>query len=170
MGPLYPAKSKKGIYQIRDNFIRFWFQFIYPNRNYLEIGHPDIVMNRLQRNFIDNQVSFVYEQICQETLWRLSAEGKLPGLLEKVGRWWDNTHEIDVVGLSEADELLVLGECKFWTGPVGINVLTALEQKAVFVDWHREKRSTMYILFSIHGFSEDLRTAVSVRKDVILIS
>lgn len=165
-----PAKSKKGLYQIRDNFIRFWFQFIYPNRSYLEMGHPDVVLNRLQRNFIDNQVSFVYEQICQETLWQLSAEGKLPGLLERVGRWWDNTHEIDVVGLSETDHLLVLGECKFWAGPVGINVLTALEQKAAFVDWRKGKRTTLYILFSIHGFSEELRTAAMARKDVLLIS
>ncbi|MFV0636999.1 ATP-binding protein [Mitsuokella sp. WILCCON 0060] len=165
-----PAKSKKGIYQIRDNFIRFWFQFIYPNRSYLEMGHTDIVLNRLKRNFIDNQVSLVYEQICQEKLWSLSAEGTFPGLLERVGRWWDNAHEIDVVGLSEADQLLVLGECKFWAGPVGINVLTALEQKAAFVDWHKETRTTMYILFSIHGFNEDLRAAAAVRKDILLIS
>ena len=134
------------------------------------MGHTDIVLNRLKRNFIDNQVSLVYEQICQEKLWSLSAEGTFPGLLERVRRWWDNAHEIDVVGLSEADQLLVLGECKFWAGPVGINVLTALEQKAAFVDWHKETRTTMYILFSIHGFSEDLRAAAAVRKDILLIS
>ena len=166
----HPAKSKKGIYQIRDNFLRFWFQFIYPNRSYLEMGHTDVVLHRLQRNFIDNQVSFVYEQICQEKLWALSAEGKLPGLLERVGRWWDNAHGIDVVGLSEADQLLILGECKFWAGPVGVNVLTALEQKAAFVDWYKGTRTTMYILFSIHGFTEDLRAVAKARKDVLLIS
>ena len=166
----HPAKSKKGIYQIRDNFLRFWFQFIYPNRSYLEMGHTDVVLHRLQRNFIDNQVSFVYEQICQEKLWALSAEGKLPGLLERVGRWWDNAHEIDVVGLSEADQLLILGECKFWAGPVGMNVLTALEQKAAFVDWYKGTRTTMYILFCIHGFTEDLRAVAKARKDVLLIS
>ncbi len=165
-----PAKSKKGLYQIRDNFLRFWFQFIYPNRSYLEMGHSEVVLRRLKQNFVDNQVSFVYEQICQEMLWKLSAEGKLPGLLERVGRWWDNAHEIDVVGLSEEDHLLVLGECKFWTGPVGINVLTALEQKAAFVDWQKNDRKTLYILFSIHGFSEDLRTVAAARDDVMLLS
>lgn len=163
-----PEKSKKGLYQIRDNFIRFWFRFIYPNRSYLEMGHTDVVMNRLAQNFIDSQVSFVYERICREKLWILSAEGKLPGILERIGRWWDNSHEIDVVGISEADNLLVLGECKFWTSPVGWNILSQLEQKASFVDWRRETRTTVYILFSINGFSEDLMAAAAARKDVIL--
>lgn len=40
----------------------------------------------------------------------------------------------------------------------------------VFVDWHKETRTTMYILFSSHGFSEDLRTEAAVRKDVLLLS
>ena len=164
-----PDKSKKGLYQIRDNFIRFWFQFVYPNRSYIEMGHADVVMNKLEQNFIDSHVSFVYEEICRERLWNLSATGKLPGLLEKVGRWWDSSHEIDVVGLSEEDKLLVLGECKYWAGPIGLNVLAQLEQKAAFVEWHREKRSVIYVLFSIHGFSEDLKSAAAARKDVLLV-
>lgn len=164
-----PDKSKKGLYQIKDNFIRFWFQFVYPNRSYIEMGHSDVVMSRLEKNFIDSQVSFVYEGICREKLWELSATGKLPALLEKVGRWWDNAHEIDVVGLSEADNLLVLGECKYWTGPIGLNILSQLEQKAAFVDWNREKRKIVYILFSINGFSDDLKNLATARDDVILV-
>ena len=164
-----PEKSKKGLYRIKDNFINFWFQFVYPNRSYIEMGHTDFVMARLEKNFIDNHVSFAYEQICQDKLWELSAEGKLPGVLERVGRWWDNTHEIDVAGISEADDLLVLGECKFWAGPVGINILAQLEQKVEFVDWHKDTRQTVYILFSINGFSVDLQAVASARHDVILV-
>lgn len=164
-----PGKSKKGLYQIKDNFIKFWFQFVYPNRSYIEMGHTDVVMNRLEKNFIDSQVSFVYEDICREKLWELSATGKLPGLLEKVGRWWDSSHEIDVVGLSEADNLLVLGECKYRTGPIGLNILSQLEQKAAFVDWHREKRKIIYILFSINGFSDELKNVAATREDLILL-
>lgn len=164
-----PDKSKKGLYQIKDNFIRFWFQFVYPNRSYIEMGHAHVVMNRLEKNFIDNQVSFVYEDICREKLWELSAAGRLPGLLEKVGRWWDSSHEIDVVGISEADDLLVLGECKYWTGPVGLNILAQLEQKAAFVDWHKGKRQIVYLLFSLNGFSDELISVAAAREDVILV-
>lgn len=164
-----PDKSKKGQYQIRDNFLRFWFRFIYPNLSYLEISHSDVVLNLLSKNFVDGHVSYVYEQICQEKLWTLSAKGLLPGLLERVGRWWDNSHEIDVVGLSEKDDLLVVGECKFWKGPVGSNILYQLEQKTTFVEWHKDSRKIIYVIFSVNGFTDALKAVANVREDVMLI-
>jgi hypothetical protein len=164
-----PDKSKKGQYQIRDNFLRFWFKFIYPNRSYIEMSHSDVVMNRLSKNFIDGHVSYVFEQICQEKLWNLSANGKLPGILERIGRWWDNSHEIDVVGLSESDNLLVAGECKFWNGPVGANILSQLEHKTTFIDWHKDSRKNIYIIFSINGFTDELKAVAKDRDDVMLI-
>jgi len=42
-----PAKSKKGLYIIKDNFIRFWFQFVYPYRNYLERDNTDMVLQKM---------------------------------------------------------------------------------------------------------------------------
>ncbi len=163
-----PEKSKKGLYHIRDSFIRFWFRFVYPNRSYIEMGHANVVMNRIEQNFIDNHVSFVYEEICREKLWEMSAMGRLPGNLERIGRWWDNSHEVDVAGISEADNLIVLGECKFWLGPAGLNVLLHLEQKAAFVNWHKDSRQTVYIIFSVNGFSDDLIALAEKRDDVIL--
>ena len=164
-----PDKSKKGQYQIQDNFLRFWFKFIYPNRSYVEMSQSDVVMNRLSKNFIDGHVSYVFEQICQEKLWNLSANGKLPGILERIGRWWDNSHEIDVVGLSESDNLLVAGECKFWNGPVGSNILSQLEHKTTFIDWHKDSRKNIYIIFSINGFTDELKAVAKDRDDVMLI-
>ena len=164
-----PEKSKKGIYQIRDPFLAFWFQFIYPNRSYLETGHPEIVLRRIRQNFIDSRVSFIYEEICREQLWTLSANGQLSCVLDKVGRWWDNAgNEIDAVGIAEEEQVLVLGECKFWQGPVGLNVLQALEQKALRVSWHSETRKTLYVLFSIHGYTAELKQLAMQRQDLIL--
>ena len=34
-----PEKSKKGLYKIKDNYIRFWFAFVYPNRSFIESGN-----------------------------------------------------------------------------------------------------------------------------------
>ena len=76
---------------------------------------------------------------------------------------------MDVAGLSEEDNLLVLGECKFWSGPVGVNILTELEQKAAFVDWHKGKRKTVYIIFSVNGYSEELAAVGKIREDVLYV-
>lgn len=40
-----PEKRKKGLYKIKDNYPRFWFAFVYPNRSFLESGHSRIVMD-----------------------------------------------------------------------------------------------------------------------------
>ena len=163
-----PEKSRRGRYRIKDNFQSFWFKYIYPNRSYIEIGKGDSVIESLFKSFVESHVSEVYKQICQEKLWTLSAKGLLPGLLERVGHWWDNSHEIDVVGLSEKDDLLVVGECKFWKGPVGSNILYQLEQKTAFIDWHKVSRKTIYVIFSINGFNEELKSVADSRDDVLL--
>ncbi|MEO2117857.1 MAG: ATP-binding protein, partial [Methanocaldococcus sp.] len=40
-------KRKRGIYYIKDNFINFWFRFVYPNMGDLEIGNVDEVYNKI---------------------------------------------------------------------------------------------------------------------------
>ena len=49
------------------------------------------------------------------------------------------------------------------------NKLTELEQKSAFVDWNKEKRAVVYVLFGIHGFREDLQAIAKTRNDIILV-
>ena len=34
-----PEWSKKGLYKIKDNYLHFWFAFVYPNMSFIESGH-----------------------------------------------------------------------------------------------------------------------------------
>jgi len=36
-------KSKRGVYHLLDNYFRFWFRFVYPNRSRLERGDATVV-------------------------------------------------------------------------------------------------------------------------------
>ena len=167
-----PEKSKKGLYKIKDNFLRFWFRFVYPSRSYLERGEQEFVLRRIRQNFVDGHAAYVFEDICRELLWEKGAAEQLPFLPEKVGRWWDNANnEIDAVALSESgsENDLLLGECKYWKEPVGANVLAALEQKAALVNWHKEKRRVWFALFSASGFTPELQALAAQRKDVLLL-
>lgn len=165
-----PEKSKKSLYQIRDHFLRFWFRFVFPNRSYIESGNTTLVMRKLQHNFIDGHAAYVYEDICRQEMWKLSAEGQIwPCTFERIGRWWDNqNNEIDIVGTDSEGGNLLLGECKFWQGPAGVNVLGALEEKAKLVDWRAKDRKVWYVLFSIGGFTPELQTLAAQRDDLSL--
>lgn len=165
-----PEKSKKGLYKIKDNFIRFWFRFVFPYRSYLERGDTEYALNKIRKNFVDGHVSYVFEDICREKLWELSADGIWNFSFDRVGRWWDNSNnEIDAVAVDENGRNLLLGECKYWTAPVGANVLRNLEAKADLVEWNKGNRTVWLALFSASGFTDDLKEIAYKRSDVQLI-
>lgn len=154
---------------IADSFPQFWFPFVQPGLSYLESGHGELVLDRLKKSFIDRHVAYVYEDVCRAELWDLSAQGVVPVFLKKVGRWWDaRDGEIDIVGLSEVDNAIVLGECKFKNSPLGVDVLTDLEEKSRRVKWGDPDRAEYFVLFSIAGFSDALREIAEQRPNVLL--
>lgn len=163
-----PEKSKRGLYRIKDNYIKFWFAFVYPNMSFLESGNSEIVMSKIRNGLVSNQIAFVYEDICREKMWQLNAEGVWDFHFSKIGRYWDNKVEIDIAALDPDGKNLILGECKYWIEPVGINILKELEKKSEFVPWEAGRRKTHYVLFSINGFTPELERYVATRPDVKL--
>ena len=163
-----PEKSKKGLYKIKDNYLRFWFAFVYPNMSFIESGHGRIVMDRIRKSLVRNHIAFVYEDICRERMWEINAEGVWPFYFSKLGRYWDSKEEIDIAAIDPDGKNLILGECKYWQEPVGVSVLRELEAKAKTVSWEKEKRKTWFVLFSVNGFTEELRAEAAVRTDLRL--
>ncbi len=163
-----PDKSKKGLYRIKDNFIKFWFAFIYPNLSFLESGNTEIVMKKIEKGFVSGQVSFVYEDVCRQKMWKMNADEVWPFTFSKIGRYWDNNTEIDIAALDPDGKNLILGECKYWKEPVGINIFADLEEKAKKVVWNKNNRKTWYILFSTGGFTPELKELAKSRNDIIL--
>lgn len=163
-----PEKSKKGLYKIKDNYLRFWFAFVYPNMSFIESGHSRIVMDKIKKSLIKNHIAFVYEDVCKERMWDLNAEGAWPFNFTKLGRYWDSKEEIDIAALDPDGKNLILGECKYWAEPVGISVLRSLEAKANSVSWNRDDRKVWYVLFSASGFSENLMKEAEFRADLLL--
>lgn len=163
-----PEKSKRGLYKIKDNYIRFWFAFVYPNLSFIESGNTRIVMDKIKKGLISSHTSFVYEDVCRERMWELNAEDRWSFNFTKIGRWWDGKNEIDIAAIDPEGKNLILGECKYWQEPVGINVLRDLERKAVEVEWNRDHRNTYYVLFSANGFTDELKELAITRDDVLL--
>lgn len=163
-----PEKSKKGLYRIKDNYIRFWFAFVYPNMSFIESGNSSIVMNKIRKGLISGHTAFVYEDVCRERMWDLNAEDCWPFHFSKIGRWWDGKNEIDIAAIDPEEKNLILGECKFWQEPVGINIFRELEQKSGSVDWQKQNRHVWFVLFSSAGFTEELKELAAEREDLLL--
>ena len=165
-----PEKSKKGQYKIKDNFISFWFKFIYPNKALLEIDKNDFVLKKINSNFIDNHVSYVYEDICRQKMWNMVANGVFKVQYSKIGRWWNNSDEIDIVGINDEENSIIFGECKYYTDGKKMNskVLYNLKEKSKLVDWKNDNRNEMFILFSVTGYTDDLKKISKESNNIIL--
>ena len=165
-----PEKSRKGLYFIRDLFIRFWFKFVFPNKGELEIGNLRYVVEKLQRNFIDNHVSFVYEEVCREIFLHLCMSGRISFQPSLIGGYWNRTDEIDIVSIDREHKRLFAGECKYLKSdkPVGLEVYMNLLKKCETQDFAGYE--ICYGIFSKSGFSPALREIAREDKRLLLIN
>lgn len=162
-----PEKSRKGIYQIEDAFLHFWFRFVHPYHSSLELGLTDAIFAQRVLPVFDAYVGSALEAAAQDYVVRLARNGQLPFVPERVGRWWSNTEEIDVMAISDTDQAILVGECKWSAKPVGLNILVDLKRKAqalpVDAGWQ-----VVYALFSKRGFTSDLVT-LAQEEGILLV-
>ena len=163
-----PEKSKKGLYHIKDHFIEFWFKFVYPNQSFIETDNVDLVMSRIKNNLVSSHIAYVYESICREKMWHLNTEENLPFCFDKVGRWWDNHSEIDIVAYNSSGEDILLGECKYTNEPMDVDIFYALQEKKKAVAWQKDRRREHFIFFSISGYTEQMQALANSRNDMLL--
>ena len=164
-----PEKSKRGLYKIKDNYIRFWFAFVYPNMSFIESGNSRIVLDKIRKGLVTSHTAFVYEDVCLEKMWDLNGLDAWPFHFSRIGRYWDADTGIDIAALDPEGKNLILGECKYWQEPVGINILREMEQKAERVSWNMNRRKTWFVLFSIGGFTDELSQLAETRSDLLLV-
>jgi len=153
----------RGVYRLTDHFVRFWFRFCLPNRSLLEQGRSEPVRESIEESF-PSHVSWTFEDVCRQAV----RSAAFPVDCSRVGRWWYDDQEVDVVGIDEATETLLLGECKWTVEPVGPGLLADLETTEPSVRWRGSDRSVVYALFSKNGFTGELREIALDREDLIL--
>jgi AAA+ ATPase superfamily predicted ATPase len=163
-----PEKSKRGLYRIKDNFLQFWFKFVFPRMGYIELGRGSEVLEQIKQNFIDGHASYVWEDICREKMWALDFKKRWGFSINRCGRWWNKELEIDIVAYDSSGSDMIFGECKFSSRKTGASVLRELEQKADAVSWKKENRRNYFVIFSIGGFSNELTAIATSRRDVLL--
>jgi hypothetical protein len=154
-------ESRNALYQLSDNYFSFWFQFIYPYQQLIELDKQNMLLQSI-RERLNKHYSFTFEQVCQELLSQ--------GFFSKIGSWWDKTKEIDVIGLDELHNRIVFGECKWTKKKVGMNIFEKLLEKSERVSWKNDKRTESFALFSKSGFTKRLMEEADQRDNVYLFA
>lgn len=162
-------KSRKSIYRIKDNFFRFWYKFVFNNKDLVEMGLVEEIIENKIKPCINDYMGSVYEEICIDYLKILNKNRKLPFIFEKIGKWWGNNpfkkreDEIDIVAFDKDN--ILLGECKWKNSKMDKDTLDSLIEKSMLFDYGRK----YYFLFSKSGFTEELINYADNVKNVFLI-
>src|SRR3972149_9183867 len=65
-----PHKSRRGLYRLKDNYMRFWFRFVLPNHSQLERGAKEVVFDTTISPGLDAFTATAFEQVCRQYFWR----------------------------------------------------------------------------------------------------
>ncbi|MBU5470105.1 ATP-binding protein [Falcatimonas sp. MSJ-15] len=89
--------TKKGIYRIKDNYVYFWYRYIYPNMSRLEMLTGKEFYDRYISSTIDAFVEETFVNVALEYLELMNRINKLPVKIKRKGSWWGKSGNIDIV-------------------------------------------------------------------------
>jgi len=123
-------------YTLSDNFIKFWFDFVYPARSLIELDEVASVITKIKTN-INDFIGQSFEEISKQFLIH-----KKPFIFTHIGAWWHKDKEINIVTLNENKKEITFFECKWknLTYNQSIKILEELKEKANYVDWNKKAR------------------------------
>ncbi|MCK5820966.1 MAG: AAA family ATPase [Bacteroidales bacterium] len=132
--------SRSVKYQIHDNFLNFWFRFIYKYRSTIEIGNLDYVKDIVNRDYK------VYSgRILEKYFTEILIES---GDYSQIGTYWEkaNKNEIDIVAVNERKKKMVIAEVKRQSKNISI---PELQEKSKSLIREFSNYKTEYIGFSM---------------------
>lgn len=106
---------KKGVYQIRDTFVNFWFKFVFPHLSDLYLMKPALFYERYIERELDGYMNRYFRNVCMEYLMLLGREGRTPFPIHKMGTWIGKSGNLDIIAQS-ADRQNIVGFCN-WDKP-----------------------------------------------------
>ena len=103
---LAKPNSRNVKYSVEDNFLKFWFRFIYKYRSAVEIGNLGYIKEIIKRDYTTYSGK-ILEQYFTEKL--ISTKQ-----YNKIGSYWErnNQNEIDIVAINDIEKKVLFAEVK----------------------------------------------------------
>jgi AAA+ ATPase superfamily predicted ATPase len=163
---MHRPRTQRVLYRLADPYLRFWFRFVSPFQSFLQLGRSSEVWDDEIAPALDEFVArTTWEEVCIQHLWRRLGAGALPARFAQLGRWWDDADEIDLAGLWQG-RATVVGECKWTSSPLDLDVLYVLQRKAAKLPI---QEPPLWVLASRSGFRPALRRRAE-QRDLLLLT
>lgn len=99
-------KSRRGKYYLKDNFLKFWFNYIFQNKQGIIMKLP--IINNIKSSF-NSYMGSIFELFVKEILIYgiLNNKIKFPFTIVKLESWWYKDIEIDLIGWNTGNYLFI---------------------------------------------------------------
>lgn len=167
------ATSRLSRYVLADNYLRFYFRFIWPNQGLLEQRLDDrlwALINEQLQAFVGETA---FEELCREWILAQARADRLPFSPDRVGAHWGGGVQVDVVAVGWRERVILLSGCKWGAEPVGQRVVRELiEEKTPKVlqrlpgdslDW-----TVHYAFFARAGFTKAAQAEAQTRQALLV--
>lgn len=151
----------------------FYYQFVVPNRSFIELGRRLPIEQALTAHFSE-YVSMQWEKLCRDAVTGNLVNGVVYG---KAKRWWGSVInedkkpeqvEFDVMAESLDKKYLLVGECKWTTQENGKQLTTELLRKANLLPF--AKKYTIVPMLFLKNAPKDEAGNTMLPEDVVRLS
>ncbi|MEM2282727.1 MAG: ATP-binding protein [Candidatus Hadarchaeales archaeon] len=145
--------TKKSLYKIRDNFFNFWFRFVYPLRDEIELRNRVPVTEGMKEE-IELYTSQRFEDVCREFL---AEKLDFPRMGRQWGRAGKSAYEIDLVA-ADGRKRVALFEFKWreLSADECLRIIEELKEKLKFLNKKYREEHFGIVAKKING-KENLR-------------
>ncbi|MBT1179166.1 ATP-binding protein [Bifidobacterium vespertilionis] len=146
------ARSRKGLWQVRDPFFSFWYRFVSPHAPEVESGDGDIAARgEVFGPALDTYVGQIFEDVCRQWLVRANRDGLLPFMATRFGKWWGNDPrlreqtDIDVIAANSGTKDILLGECKWRESLDIVETMETLRFRSALVKGYEHRSFALFL-------------------------
>ena len=143
---------KKGLYRVRDNFLNFWYRFVFPNQSMIAIGQGEWVFDeRIKEDFFAYQRES-FSQLCLEYLKLMARHKRLRNDYDTWGSWHGKAGKLDVIA-ADAENRILVAYCDWNDKRITVQEMDMINELCVQA---KVKPAEIYV-FSRLGVSAEAR-------------
>lgn len=149
MWPVTQPKEKRCLYELTDNYFRFWLTYVFPYQEEIEdspVQHLEFIKQSYSK-FLGK----TFERFCTKSLRMI-----YPSRFTQVDRWWYRDKEIDIVALNDRTKEILFCECKWQEKVNAKQVFNELMAKSGEVRWRIRDRKDHFVIFA-KSFKEKIK-------------
>ena len=154
-------KSKLKKYKLTDEYLRFYFKFIVPNKKIIsDFSGSANLFNRLVKSQWDSWTGFAFENFCLKNAASLAQKMDFLDQIKSYGPLFsrgEKGFQVDLI-FERFDQTLMVCEMKYYNKPIGVKIIAEFEKKLHLLEV-KKGFSVQKVLISQFGEDKALKAS-----------